>query len=416
MPILQGRGPTFSPVLTVTLVAGSLLLWTLAPASGQVEHEFDPQADPDQPWAAADEPEPDSPEGRLLEVRRTLAEDRPRRARRLADRWLSDLPGHELTPRVRFLRGDARAATGNYYRALFDYEHVASEYPGTEQFHIALERQYEIASRYLAGMKRRLGPFRILPAYSESEETLIRIQQRAPGSEIGERAMFTLAEFYHNRGQMALASEAYDLFLLNYPRSQKRPVAMQRLVEVSVGQYRGPRYDASSLIEAQERLAAFKAEYPAAAEQFGAEGLSIRIEESLGLELYEQARWFQRRGEDFSAAYLYRRLIREHPGTAVAREAMDRLRDLGEPVPEPAEIEPRDEPQRWDQPWPAIPGDPQAEQHDEQAPPPNLQRPRGLRGDDDERNEQPPGGQRNRDATPADGRDSPREDATGVDD
>ena len=368
MAMPPGRGP-------VTIVGHAMWMLLLAmvvatPASGQVEHEFDPEADPEQPWAAEPEPDADSPEGRILRIRRLLAEDEGRAARREANRWLEDFPDHERLPEVRVLRGDARVASGRYYRAMFDYEHVAGNYPGTEQFHIALERQYELASRFLRGLKRRLGPFRILPVRSESEEALIRIQQRAPGSEIGERAMFTLAEYYHDRGRMALAAEAYDLFLMNYPRSRKRPVAMERLIEVSVARYKGPEYDSSGLIEAQERLAAYKAEYPAAAERFGAEGLEMRIDESLGEQAYQQARWFERRGEDVSAAYLYRRLIREHPGTAVSRRALERLEALDEPIPDPPEPPEAPDPPDPQEPAPPAPPEAQHAPEDDEAPGP----------------------------------------------
>ena len=60
----------------------------------------------------------------------------------------------------------------------------------------------------------------------------------------------------------------------------------------------------------------------------------MRINESLARRDYATAAWYDRTGEDVSAALLYRRLIDEYPVTAAARRAVERLEALGEGVGE----------------------------------------------------------------------------------
>lgn len=325
------RYPTAALLFVVLLfpaVAPALQAATSATAGTRPLHELD--LDAEEPWVQQQRAPADSPEGRLQTVRRALAEDRPRDAIRMLRDWERDYPNHPLLVEARLLRGDARVATGDFYGSLFDYEFVARGFPGTEQFNIALERLYEVGKLFLDGKTRRVWPipFRLFTARSEAEEIMIRIQIRAPGSEIGERAAMTLAEHYFNRGQMRLAAEMYDIFLINYPRSPQREPAMRRLIQANLATFRGPRFDASGLLEARERLAAYQNEFPAAAERLGVQALLVRIEESLALKLLDSANWFSKRGQNVSAAYLYERVIREFPTSASARIAEQRLGEL----------------------------------------------------------------------------------------
>ncbi len=281
-------------------------------------------------------PEPGSPAAELAEARRLIASEQPKQAVKLLDDWIESRPNHPLTVEALLLRGDAKAANGDYYAALFDYEELISFYPASEQFWTALEREYEIGILYTTGTRRKLWGIRWLPAEGEGAELLIRVQERAPGSALGEKASLALADHYFDSSEMQLAADAYDLFLINYPRSELRQWALLRLIHSSLARFRGPEFDATGLIDAGERLRQFRDEYPAAADRIGAEGLLIRIRESLARRDYASAAWYDRTGQRVSAVLLYRRLIAEYPDAAAARQAIDRLDDLDQPIAEPA--------------------------------------------------------------------------------
>lgn len=290
-------------------------------ASGQQTYELTEQGQ----WLEQPAPDPDTPEGELQEVRRLLANERARQAENAASDWIDEYPGHPLQPEARLLHGDAKAARRHYYRALYDYEYIARVHPDSEQFHTALQREYEIARLFTDGVRRRFLGLRIMPAKSEGEELLIRIQERAPGSRIGERASLTLADYYYGERQMTSAAEAYQLFIENYPESQQREWAMVQLVRANLARFHGPRFDATGLIEAAQRLETYREQFPAAAERIDADGLLVRINHSLARKALLTGRWYERRNEPVSAAYTYQRILEDYPETAVAREAIDRL-------------------------------------------------------------------------------------------
>jgi outer membrane assembly lipoprotein YfiO len=297
------------------------------PATAQEQYTLDEQG-----WQKQATPDPDSPAGQLQTIRKRIVEDRPGRAKVLAERWLKQYPNHPNRPEARLLLGDAMVAQHDYYQSLTHYELLLRQYPGSDHFQTALRREYYIARQFVNGLNRKWLGMRVFPAEGEGEELLIRIQERAPGSRIGEKASLALADYYFRNGQMELAATAYDLFLINYPNSLKRQWAMQRLIEASLARFGGPPYDPTGLLEARQRLETFTNEFPAAAERLGARSLRVRINESLARNELRTAEWYTGQGKTRSGVILYRRVIEAYPETAAARIALKRVKRLQTPL------------------------------------------------------------------------------------
>lgn len=313
-------------LLTVMLAAT-----TARPAAGQETYRLD-----DGQWRQISRIDPASPEGQLQTIRRELASGNYKKAQELVEAWMETYPRSDLMSEALLLQGDAMVARGNEYKALYPYERVIREYPGSEQYMTALEREYAISQQYAAGYKRRFLGMRVLSAKDEAEEMFIRIQERAPGSALGEDASMALGEYYYREGKMRSAVAAYDMFLVNYPRSARIERAMLRLIQANLATYRGPRFDATGLLEASERIRQYSDQYPAAAERLGADALLVRIDESMALQLLYNGEWYSQRGKWLSAATMYRRLVADYPDTAAADEAIQRLQGMGMAPVDPA--------------------------------------------------------------------------------
>ncbi len=328
MPLRSRRWMNIGTTLVLMAVAGWPAAVAAQPTQGRYELGIGG-------FEAVEIPDPATPAGQLYRVRQLLADDQPGEARGLANDWI-DAHGeqHPLSDEAYLLRADAKFAQNNYYIALFDYEYLVRSYPGSAYFVTALEREFEIASMFVQGTRRKLWGMRLVSAEGEGEELLIRIQERAPGSAIAERAGKALADYYYNNGEMRLAAEAYSLFVDLYPNSQWLAYAMQRQVDANLGRFRGPRFDATGLLEAERRLAAFAERMPAEAEQHGADELFVRIDESLARKSLVVAEWYDGQNEPVSAKYMYRRVVTDHPQSAAAQRALARLiamdRQLGQ--------------------------------------------------------------------------------------
>lgn len=300
------------------------------PVSAQEQYRLE-----DGQWEKQTTLDPATPEGQLQTIRQALAQDDVDRAARLIDQWLESHPQHPLAAQAHLLRGNTQVARREYYQALFDYEHVIRHFPASLEFHAALEREYNIAKLFASGVKRRLWGMRLLSAAGEAEEIFIRIQERTPGSTLGELASIALGDFYFDRAQMTSAAEAYQLFLANYPRSELVPKAMLQLIRANLATFKGPAFDPTGLIEAAQRIKTFQDRFPAAAERANTDALLVRIDESLATKMLYTAQWHQNRGDRIAAIHTYRRIIQDHPRTAVAQTAIQRLAELRSPVQAP---------------------------------------------------------------------------------
>jgi outer membrane protein assembly factor BamD (BamD/ComL family) len=310
----------FRPIHLVFVVA---VVFASVAQGQQTQYEFR-----DGRFVKIGEPDPATPSGELAEVRRAIADGKAGRAIKLANAWIDSHERHPDLPQAYLLRADAKVLKGDYFQSLFDYEYLVRMYPGSPEFHIALEREYEVAKIFANGKYRKLWGLRIVPAYGEAEELFIRIQERSPGSSLAELSGKELGDLYYRRGEMYLAAEAYDIFVDNYPRSQWSEYGMQRQITANLATFKGPRFDATGLLEAEVRLNDFKDRHPAAAEQAGADELLVRVDESLAEKQLETAEWYDGQDMRVSAVYMYGRVVSDHPRSAAAVRAMKRLKQI----------------------------------------------------------------------------------------
>lgn len=289
--------------------------------------------DPSQGWMA-NAPDGARPaDGQLMDrCRALLAEGNAKEARSILSDWLdeNEFSTSPFLAEAYLLRGDARVATNSEWWALYDYEAVIKQFPASVEFPKAVEREFDIGKRYLAGLKTKIFWMRLEDATSLGAELLVRVQERLPGSRIAEEACLFLADHYYQVRDLTQASEMYDVFLRNFPTSEHRQRAMQRRAYASIGQFKGPSYDASGLVEARSLIKSFADQYPAEAERAGmSDALSARLDESIASQKLEKARWYIRQGDEVSARFTLNRLRRSHPRTVAASIAYDLMLERG---------------------------------------------------------------------------------------
>jgi hypothetical protein len=292
------------------------------------EYKLDPKAG----WQQTAAPAPGSDEEVIANARKALAEDRPSDAYAIINPWLElkERSNSPLLAQAYLIRADSNSLNGDEFEALYDYEVIAKQYAGTPEYVIAIERELEIAFRYVNGLKRKWFGVRFISADDLGVELLVRTQERLPGSRLAERAGIELADYYYRIRDMELAAEAYQLFLENFPQSAYRMKAMQRKIYASLARFKGPRYDAAPLLDAQVNIRRFMGLYPAQSQQAGVdESLLTRIDESAAQQLLETARWYIRRDDPVSARYVLKQLIAKHPLTGAASEGARVLQERG---------------------------------------------------------------------------------------
>lgn len=278
-------------------------------------------------------PEPGSDAAVMAGVRTKIAEGRISAARRELDAWMAvyELTSNAYVPEALVLRGDCKLADGDEYDALLDFEEVVKNFSGSEMFAPALEREFDVALLYLGGLRKRvLGLFRMDSGVPIAEEIIIRINERLPGSRLAERALLELGDYYYRNRDLRGAAETYDVFLQNFPNSDARPMAMQRLIYANIAQFKGPRYDAALLLDARYQIDTLVEEFPAHAQEAGlGPELQARLDESRAAQVLGVGRWYLTRGDPVSARLTLRRLVRKFPGTRSAQEGLEIIEQRG---------------------------------------------------------------------------------------
>lgn len=311
------------------------VLWLMAPAA-QCQQTF--TLNPDDRWMPPADVDPQSPASQLRQAQLALARGDSQRAFNLASGWLDRFPADPLRAHALLLKGDALLAEGDEYKALYEYEELVRRYPGSDVFITALQREYQIATAYANGLRRKFfGTFRWLDASEDAQELLIRMQERLPGSELAEQAGMELADYYFRKRDLQLAAEAYDLFVQNYPRSRQVEKARLRLIYSLCAAYKGPLYDARGLFEASARLKELQALDPITAQRVGADALLIRIYESEAAKLLAEAGWYEYMDDPISCELYIRRLVTKYPKSIAALVALKSIPTVFAKLPKAAQ-------------------------------------------------------------------------------
>lgn len=264
----------------------------------------------------------------LDRVDRLLARRQHGRARKLVLNWLRNNRGAPDRDRGVFLLAEAYYQYGDRIRAFYHLDELLDLHPESRLFYPALEKQYEIADGFLRGYKRRLLGMPLLGAQEEAIDMLFRIQERAPGSPLAERALLRTADYYYDRGEYELAADAYREYARSYPRSPVIPRVKLRQAFASLAQFRGRYYDATPLIDARAQLEGLQASFPEMAEEEGVESVLRRIDATMADKLYWTGNFYRRTNEPRAAAYMFRYLISRYPGSPEAERARARLEQL----------------------------------------------------------------------------------------
>ena len=264
----------------------------------------------------------------LDRVDRLLARGRHQPARKLVVNWLRKNRSAPDRDRGVFLLADAYYQYGDRIRAFYHLDELLDLHPESRLFYPALEKQYDIADRFLRGYKRRLFGMPLLGAEEEAIDMLFRIQERAPGSPLAERALLRTADYYYGRGQYDLAADAYREYARSYPRSPVIPRVKLRQAFASLAQFRGRYYDATPLIDARAQLETLQASFPDLAKEEGIESVLQRVDATMADKLYWTGNFYRRTNEPRAAAYTFRYLISRYPQSPEAERARQRLEQL----------------------------------------------------------------------------------------
>lgn len=261
-------------------------------------------------------------------------------ARRTVKRW----PLSDYAPKAQALLGRCYEKKKYDEKAFKEYQKAIEKYPKVEGFPEIVQRQYEIATRFLNGQWFKLwGVIPFFPSMEKTAEMYAKIVRNGPFSEVGPKAQMGVAAAREKQKDYVLAVRAYEVAADRYYQNKEvASEATYRAAQAWKKQAQTAEYDQSAAGSAIATFSDFIVLYPEDPRTKEATTIisGLKTEQSRGA--FRVAQYYEKKRRWKSAEIYYNETISKDPDSEFAAEARKRLEALRRRVakvanPAPAE-------------------------------------------------------------------------------
>jgi len=247
-------------------------------------------------------------------------------ARRTVKIW----PLSDYAPEAQYIVGRCYEARGNDERAFKEYQKVVEKYPRITLFQEVLQRQYEIANRYLAGKHFRVLGY--IPLYRSMDKTATmyeKIVRTGPYSEVAPQAQIKIGAAREKQKNYAEAVKAYERAADRY---NDRPViAADATFKAGMAHWKQAQkaeYDQSAAGAAIATFSDFVTLFPNDPRVKQAQKImdDLRAEQARGS--YEIAKFYEKRKRIQGALVYYNEVLLLDPTSKYANDSRKRIDEL----------------------------------------------------------------------------------------
>lgn len=235
-----------------------------------------------------------------------------------------------------FIEAELLRCKGRFGKAALTYRKLLDECPDSDFYEAALDRQFRIATAFLAGEKKSVLSIFKIKGYAEGVRMMERITERTRDEELAKAAAVAVAESFEERNKF---EEAFYKWSEVQERWQTDPIGKDALLakaHCKHALFRGPRFDDSDLIgrplnpesyynSAKACYEQFKSRYPQDAKKYEIDEKLELIEEQSALKQLKIAQYYQKTGSPLSAKLYYQMVVDDWPQTVAAKKAKEIL-------------------------------------------------------------------------------------------
>jgi len=260
----------------------------------------------------------------VAKIKQLVSAGKTREVRKAWDQLRKDFPeisGAELDA---FIEAEMFFSKGKFAKAIRSYDKFLAAYPQGRLREAALDRQFAIATAFLAGQKVTvLGIFRI-KGYAEGEKIMNKISDLAGDAPIGIKAAVAVAENYETRGKFAEAYHKWSQISSQWPTEQINKYALLSMARCKHAAYKGPKYDGSYLVSAKSYYENFKLRYPGDVEGLDIDKKLRLIDEQRAYKEFQIGEYYRKSDNKQSANFYYQMVINNWSNTKAAEIAKQR--------------------------------------------------------------------------------------------
>ena len=244
-------------------------------------------------------------------------------ARHLVKTW----PLSDYAPRAQYLAGRCYEAKHNDEKAFNHYQKILEKYPKSENVKEVLQRQYEIAGRFLKGQWFKLwGYLPWFPSMEKTAEMYDKIVKNGPYSDVAPHAQLRIGAAREKQSHYPEAVKAYESAADRYhDRPQIAADAIFRAGIAYQKQAKTAEYDQSMAGQAIAQFTDFVTLYPDDRRVPEAQKImtSLKVEQARGN--FETAKYYEKRRKWNGALVYYNEVVLHDPNSAFAAEARKRI-------------------------------------------------------------------------------------------
>lgn len=244
-------------------------------------------------------------------------------ARRTVKVW----PLSDYSPQAQYLIGRCYEADGKDEKAFAAYQQVLEKYPKIESYQEILQRQFQIASRFLAGQWFKL--FGYIPFFSSMEKTAAmyaKIVKNGPYSDIAPKAQLDIGAAREKQSKYPLAVKAYERAADRY--NDRKDVAAEALYKAGLAYHKQARtaeYDQSIAARAIATFTDFIALFPSDARVPEAQQLIAAMKTEQALGSFQTAKFYEKNKKWDGALIYYNEVLLKDPESQLASTARERI-------------------------------------------------------------------------------------------
>ncbi len=247
-------------------------------------------------------------------------------ARRVVARW----PLSDYAPDAQYILGRAYEEKGFFEKAFKTYQELIEKHPKSAKYEEVLERQFQIAGRYLDGRWFRLWNYiPTLPSMERTSKMYSQIVGNGPFSPVGPKAQMNIGAAREQQEEYRLAVQAY---IRAADRYHDLPGVAEDAVFKAAGawhqQANKAEYDQSTAGEAINTYNDFALLFPLdpRVSESRQAVKDLRDEQASGAFLI--ARYYEQKRRWLAAEIYYNEVLLRNPDSQFAEAARQRLAEL----------------------------------------------------------------------------------------
>jgi outer membrane protein assembly factor BamD (BamD/ComL family) len=215
-------------------------------------------------------------------------------------------------------------AQGNLYEAYQAFQKIIDKYPFSERIQEIIEREYKIGEAFMSGVKRKsLGI--ALPVENPSIEIFTKVIENSTYGPLAPKAQYKLGLVLKGLMRYYEAEEAFNKIISNYPNSEWVEPARFQIAACRQAVSRGSDYDQGATQEAKQQFEAFVKEHPETALSRDAQKNINQLKEKEAEASFNIGRFYEKQKANESAKIYYNDTINNYADSIWAAKALERL-------------------------------------------------------------------------------------------